>query len=600
MSIGNHAPSRIFSLAFSLLCILSWLTGQSQSSSAADNASVENVTQKVIRIPTEGFVWPNQTPKDCPFEQSKQLSGVYFTGRQHTRNYGDTWYPSWASDGNMYSPWTDGSTEGMTSVSIENETDWKIATTGNSVMIGDDPQNLIVKNTSEPQKASPLPFEGRYPCGSLVYNGVWYYGTYCLGPHPTTKHEGFDYNWPILGPMPGFRISTDYGKTWTPSPLTPEKPLFPEPAKMWGAVKMGAPHFVDFGKNMEHSPDGKAYLVGMGAEDNDPKPRYANLSWISGDQAYLARVTPSIESINNVKKYEFFAGNDSAGKPIWTSDFGKIKPLVDWNNNMGVATVTYDAPLKKYLMCVTDGWPTCAKMHTYILESDAITGPWRLVTYMKDFGEQAYFVNFPSKFISTDGKTMWILFSGNFASGWNGAAPLKSNPPGSGYGMSLHEVRLLAPGEEAPKNEPNPLSTEKNIARKAKVEVSSCYPGYHGEGAVDGVVGGFPNNLSQEWASKDEKAGAWIKLSWDGPQKIDRVLLFDRPNTLDQVTGGTLTFSDGSTIELEKPLADTAVSGVEITFPAKTATWVKFTVTAVKKDSPNIGLSEIGVMQSEP
>ncbi len=54
-----------------------------------------------------------------------------------------------------------------------------------------------------------------------------------------------------------------------------------------GPVKMGCPHFVDFGRNMEHSPDGKAYLVGMGAEENDPKPRYANLSWITADQALL-------------------------------------------------------------------------------------------------------------------------------------------------------------------------------------------------------------------------------------------------------------------------------------------------------------------------
>ena len=195
---------------------------------------------------------------------------------------------------------------------------------------------------------------------------------------------------------------------------------------------------------------------------------------------------------------------------------------------MGVATVTYDAPLKKYLMCVTDGWPTCAKMHTYILEADAITGPWRLVTYMKDFGEQAYFVNFPSKFISADGKTLWLCYSANFASGWNGAAPLKSNPPGSSYGLSLHEVRLLAPGEPAPKNEPNPLLTEKNIARKAKVEVSSCYPDYRGEGAIDGIVGGFPNDISKEWATNGEKAGAWIKLSWDGAAE-DRSRLALRP-----------------------------------------------------------------------
>jgi hypothetical protein len=583
-------------LALSLLLMIAFPGGIL----AANQEASAKSTQTIVKAPTKGFAWPSQPPEDCPFEKSKQLSGVYFTGAQHTRNYGDTWYPSWASDGNMYSPWTDGNTEGMTSVSIENETDWKVAATGNAVMIGDDPQNLTIKNTSEPQVASPKPFEGRYPCGSLVYNGVWYYGTYCLGPHPTTKHEGFDYNWPILGPMPGFRISTDYGKTWTPSPLSPEKPLFPEPAKMWGAVKMGAPHFVDFGKNMEHSPDGKAYLVGMGAEDNDPKPRYANLSWISADQAYLARVKPSIENINDLKKYEFFAGHDATGKPVWSGDFTRIKPLVDWNNHMGVATVTYDAPLKKYLMCVTDGWPTCAKMHTYILEADALTGPWRLVTYMKDFGEQAYFVNFPSKFISADGKTMWLLYSANFAPSWNGATPLKANPPGSGYGMSLHEIRLLPAGEAAPATEPNLLTSEKNIARKAKVEVSSRYPRYRRSGAIDGIVGGFPEDFTQEWASNGEKAGAWIKLSWQEPQKIDRVWLFDRPNTLDQVTAGTLEFSDGTKIELEKPLPDTATSGVEIAFPAKTASWVKFTVNGIKKDTPNVGLAEFAVFKSEP
>jgi hypothetical protein len=600
MTIGHQPLRRLLSAALSLQLILVLLSSLSRIFAADDNTNGEKVTQKIINVPPEGFVWPNQVPKDCPFEQSKQFGGIYFTGSHHSRGYGDTWYPSWASDGNLYSPWTDGNTEGMTSVSIENDKDWPLATTGNAVMIGDDPQNLVVKNTSEPQKASPKPFEGRYPCGSLVYNGVWYYGTYCLGPHPMTKHEGFDYNWPILGPMPGFRTSTDYGKTWTPSPLSPEKPLFPEPAKMWGAVKMGAPHFVDFGKNMEHSPDGKAYLIGMGAEDNDSKPRYANLSWISGDQAYLARVTPSIENINDIKKYEFFAGHDEAGKPIWTADFTKLKPILDWNNNMGVATATYVPALKKYLMCVTDGWPTVAKMRTYILEADALTGPWRMVTYMKDFGQQAYFVNFPSKFISPDGKTLWILYSANFSSGLNGEEPLKCNPPGSGYGMILQEVRLLASGESAPKKELDPLLTEKNIARKAKVEVSSCYPGYRGEGATDGVVGGFPNDNSKEWASKGEAAGTWIKLSWEGPQKIGHVCLFDRPNTLDQVIAGTLEFSDGSTIKLEKPLPDIAISGIEIAFPAKTATWVKFTVKGVKKESPNVGLSEFGVFKSEP
>ena len=307
MNTRCRLPERSTSLVLSLTCISAWLSPISPSSYANDTATAEKATQKIISLPFEGFVWPNQPPKDCPFAQSKQLDRVYFTGTYHTRNYGDTWYPSWASDGNLYSPFADGTTEGMEAICIE-DGNYKNPRTGNAVMIGDDPQTLIVKNTCPPQVASPKPFEGRYPCGSLVYNGVWYYGTYCLGPRTHTMHDNVSYNWPIMGPMPGFRISTDYGKTWTPSPLSPDQPLFPEPAKRWGAVKMGSPHFVDFGKNMQHSPDGKAYLVGMGAEENDPKPRYANLNWGAADQLYLARVTPSIENMNDIKKYEFFAG----------------------------------------------------------------------------------------------------------------------------------------------------------------------------------------------------------------------------------------------------------------------------------------------------
>lgn len=36
-----------------------------------------------------------------------------------------------------------------------------------------------------------------------------------------------------------------------------------------------------------------------------------------------------------------------------------------------------------------------ARMSTMILESDVLTGLWRPVSYLKDFGEQAYFVNMP-------------------------------------------------------------------------------------------------------------------------------------------------------------------------------------------------------------
>lgn len=317
------------------------------------------------------------------------------------------------------------------------------ATTGHAVMMGDDPLTLEIKSLGTIQ-ADPYPYGGRYPCGTLVYRGVWYYGTYCLSPHGNTRFGETSYNWPWLGPLVGFRVSRDLGKTWTETPHTPARPLFGETG-MWGhPLKIGSPHFVDFGKDMEHSPDGKAYLVATGAELNDPKPRFANLSWITGDQVYLLRVTPGPETMNDSAAYEFFAGRDAQARPQWTRQLAQARPVLEWNNNMGCVTATYIAPLKKFLMCVTDGGNTCARMNTYLLEADALTGPWRLVTYLKDFGQQAYFVNVPSKFISTDGRTIWLCYSGNFAPDWNGQT-IAANPPGSRYGLVFQKIRLLEP-----------------------------------------------------------------------------------------------------------------------------------------------------------
>ncbi|HMA53309.1 MAG TPA: hypothetical protein VKT17_02550, partial [Acidobacteriota bacterium] len=150
------------------------------------------------------------------------------------------------------------------------------------------------------------------------------------------------------------------------------------------------------------------------------------------------------ENINDASKYEFYGGTDARGEDVWTHDLAAARPLLEWNNRMGCVTVTYDAPLKKYLMCVTDGGNTCSRMSTYILEADRLTGPWRLVTFMKDFGQQAYFVNIPSKFIGPDGYSAWLCYSANFAPDWNNEKILPS-PPGSRYGLVLQEIQLLTP-----------------------------------------------------------------------------------------------------------------------------------------------------------
>jgi hypothetical protein len=374
--------------------------------------NARSAEQTIPAPPAAAAHWPSEPPTNCLFAKSDTLTEA------------DTWYPSWGADDRLYSPFTDGTVNGVKSGSGGGK-----AVVGHAIIEGRDPLDL---NVIEPATipGDPAPYGGRYPCGSLHYRGVWYVGTYGLASAP------YGLNWPIMGPCAGFHISTNNGKAWTLSPRScaPGKALFPEPEKFKGPVKFGSPHFVDFGRNMEHSPDGKAYLVAHGSLEPDEHDRKANLSWITGDQIYLCRVTPSPETINDANQYEFYAGGNQ-----WSRRLAEAKPIAEWNNNMGCVTMTYNAPLKRYLMCVTDGGNTVGKYNTCILESASITGPWKLVAYLKDFGKEAYFVNVPSKFISADGRTLWLCYSANFA---HQNKPEWIDPPGSRYAMCLQEIKL--------------------------------------------------------------------------------------------------------------------------------------------------------------
>jgi len=301
-------------------------------------------------------------------------------------------------------------------------------------------------------------------------------------------------------------------------------------------------------------------------------------------------VLPSIANINDASKYEFFAGHDAAGQPRWSREFQEIKPIAAWPDHMGCVTMTYNAPLKKFLLCVTDGGNTVSRYNTYILESDRLTGPWKLASYLKHFGEQAYFVNIPSKFIGTDGRTLWLCYAGNFSSGWGGIV-FKSRPRGSRYGMCLQELRLLAPGDPKPDS---PLVAPANLAPDATLTVSSVHPDYRADAVVDGAVDGVPGDIRSEWATKGESNTAMLRLTWQDSHTIDRVWLFDRPNNLDQITSGLLVFSDGTTLATG-PLPDDARQGLEVRFPSKEVTWLAFIVTGTKAGTPNVGLAEIAV-----
>ena len=205
-------------------------------------------------------------------------------------------------------------------------------------------------------------------------------------------------------------------------------------------VKFGSAHFVDFGKNMEHSPDGYAYLVGHGTCDPEGVS-----NWATGDTVFLARVMPTPEAFNSKSAYEYFVGLKNDGTPTWSRTLSEIKPLFQWACRAGLTYITYFPAIKKYIALVCAGWPNGAGSYrdTWIAEADELWGPWCIVTYWDTFG---WFSQIPSKFIRSDGR--FVIFT---SGGWPGPKPIPkelqkkstlTDYPSSTYTLCVAEFQL--------------------------------------------------------------------------------------------------------------------------------------------------------------
>lgn len=139
-----------------------------------------------------------------------------------------------------------------------------------------------------------------------------------------------------------------------------------------------------------------------------------------------------------------------------------------------------------------------------------------------------------------------------------------------------------------------PGTPEVNVARSGGVVVSASSEnlatGQAAVKVVDGSVLGYPADHTREWATVGGKAGSWVQLTWGAPVTVNRVVLHDRPNLIDQVMGAQLVFSDGSRVETGSlnNSGSTAVS-----FSARTVTSLRVEVTSVSSGTVNIGLAEL-------
>ena len=127
------------------------------------------------------------------------------------------------------------------------------------------------------------------------------------------------------------------------------------------------------------------------------------------------------DSITKRKAYEFFAGLDVKGEPIWSSDINQRESIFDAPERCYRSGISYNTGIGRYLWWQLK-MPTDKDMTARydgglsVFDAPEPWGPWTTV-YYKDArqwdmgaGETG---SFPPKWMSEDGKTLHLVFSGN-------------------------------------------------------------------------------------------------------------------------------------------------------------------------------------------
>jgi hypothetical protein len=167
----------------------------------------------------------------------------------------------------------------------------------------------------------------------------------------------------------------------------------------------GCPEFVQFGRNYQGARDKYVYIL---SQANDSAYSYS-------PDIVMARVPK--DKIPDRSSYRFFAGRDSGGTPIWSADIRKRKPIFTDPRGTQRVAMTYNAGLGRYILTSSHVPPNKKATHTPalgIFDAPEPWGPWTTVYYDHDWskGSRTYHHKFPTKWMSPDGKTMWLLFSG--------------------------------------------------------------------------------------------------------------------------------------------------------------------------------------------
>ncbi len=170
-------------------------------------------------------------------------------------------------------------------------------------------------------------------------------------------------------------------------------------------TSFGCPTFLNYGKNYAGARDNFVYVYSPDSDD----------AYTPADRMALARVPK--DKLREQSAYEFFAGLDADGRPTWAKDIAKRVAVFEHRGKCYRSGITYHPATRQYLWCQTlpGGKPDPRFSGGFgVYAGPEPWGPWSTVYYTEEWdtgpGETSHF---PTKWMSPDGRTAWLLFSGN-------------------------------------------------------------------------------------------------------------------------------------------------------------------------------------------
>ncbi|MGI8587388.1 MAG: DUF4185 domain-containing protein [Chloroflexia bacterium] len=354
------------------------------------------------------------------------------TSTYNTDSDGDLWPAAWSDDNYLYAANGDGKgfdLGGQPADVVVNRINGEPGAqnvTGMRLASGDQ----VSQVWSDPGKYN------RKPTGMISVAGVLYLAVQDLRSGPGAA---------AFNDVPAATIvkSADKGKTW----------MWDKTRPMFDHYLFTTIMFLDYGKDGANNTfDSYVYAYGL---DNNWRDSFSD-TVTDPTKLYLARVPK--DGIQDRGRWEFYSG-DLGGKAAWTTNIQEKQSVLEDDRrvysktlrdvspkNMSVisqGSIVYNRPLNRYI------YTSWTEFTFEFYEAPRPWGPWRRFL-SKDFGSYPWFQSvhggyatvIPSKYISADGREMW-LNSNTFVGG------IKN------YSLSFRKLRVTPYAATTPSNGPS-------------------------------------------------------------------------------------------------------------------------------------------------